>query len=135
MPGSPSPRPELPVEEGGPLTALPTCPPAPEGIDADVPGLVLPEGAVVTEVQDQGPLVSVRGYVGQTPVQVRRFYQQAEGLELFEIEDEIYEAEALFAGAKFRSYVKAQAQCQQGSLLLVFVGPGDSGDLPSVGGG
>lgn len=97
-------------------------------------GLVLPEGAVVTKVEDQGPLISVQGYVEQTPIQVRRFYQGVEGLELFEIEDEVYEAEALFAGPKFRSYVKAQAQCQQGSVLIVFVGPGDSGDLPSVGG-
>lgn len=90
---------------------------------------------MVTEVHDQGPLISVSGYVGQTPIQVRQFYQEAEGLELFEIEDEVYEAEALFGGGKFRSYVKAQAMCQQGSILTVFVGPGDSGDLPSVGGG
>jgi hypothetical protein len=59
---------------------------------------------------------------------------RVEGLELFETEDEVYEAEALFAGPKFRSYVKAQAQCRQGSVLIIFVGPGDSGDLPSVGG-
>lgn len=78
--------------------------------------------------------ISVRGYVEQTPIQVREFYQQAQGLELFEIEDEVYEAEALFAGPKFRSYVKAQAQCQQGSVLIVYVGPGE-GALPSVGGG
>lgn len=133
-PNASSQRATVPPEDGGPLVALPSCQPPPPGIHADVPGLVLPEGAVVTEVEDQGPLISVRAYVEQTPVQVRRFYQQAKGLELQEIEDEVYEAEALFSGAKFNSYVKAQAQCQQGSLLIAFVGPGESGDLPSVGG-
>ncbi len=68
---------------------------------------------------------------GQGP----RVYQEAKGLELFEIEDEVFEAEVLFAGQKFRSYVKAQAQCDTGSVLIVFVGPGETGDLPSVGGG
>ncbi len=114
--------------------ALPSCRPPPAGIDADVPGLVLPDGAVVTEVEEQGPLISVRAYVEQTPIQVRRFYQRTKGLELQEIEDEVYEAEALFSGSEFNTYVKAQAQCQQGSVLIVFVGPGESGDLPSVGG-
>lgn len=124
----------LPIDEGGPLVALPECQPAPPAIEADVPGLLLPKGAVVTEVEQQGPLVFVQGYVDQTPIQVRMFYQRADGLELFEIEDEIYEAEALFAGPEFRSYVKAQAQCQQGSLLVVYVGPDRGGQLPQLGG-
>lgn len=123
----------LPQDEGGPLLALPECQPAPEGIDADVPGLLLPEGAVVTEVKEQGPLMVVRGYIDQTPIQVRKFYGDYQGLELFEIEDEIFEAEVLFGRGAHRSYVKAQAQCQQGSGLIVFVGP--SGSVPSVGGG
>ncbi len=124
-----------PIDEGGPLVALPECDAPPEGVEADVDGLVLPEGAVVTEVEDLGKLVSVRAYIEQTPVQVRLFYAKEPGLELFEIEDEIYEAEVLFGSGHYRSYVKVQAQCQQGSLLLAYVGPGDSGDLPSVGGG
>ncbi|MBA2717512.1 MAG: hypothetical protein H0U51_10750 [Propionibacteriales bacterium] len=124
-----------PIDEGGPLVALPACDAPPEGVEADVAGLVLPEGAVVTEVEDLGKLVSVRAYIEQTPVQVRLFYAKEPGLELFEIEDEIYEAEVLFGAGHYRSYVKVQAQCQQGSLLLAYVGPGDSGDLPSVGGG
>ncbi len=114
--------------------ALPECDAAPEGVEADVAGLLLPEGAVVTEVEDLGQLISVRAYIEQTPIQVKDFYAKQPGLELFEIEDEIYEAEVLFGGGKYRSYVKAQAQCQQGSLLLAFVGPGNSGELPSVGG-
>ncbi len=124
-----------PIDEGGPLVALPACDAPPEGVEADVAGLVLPEGAVVTEVEDLGKLISVRAYIEQTPIQVRLFYTREPGLELFEIEDEIYEAEVLFGAGRFRSYVKVQAQCQQGSLLLAYVGPGDSGDLPSVGGG
>ncbi len=121
-------------EDGGPLTALPPCPPPPSPVDADVPGLVLPDGAVVTNVEDQGPLVVVQAYVEQTPVQVRQFYQSQKGLELSEIEDEVYEAETLFSGAKYNSYVKAQAKCDLGSLLFAYVGPGNSGDLPSIGG-
>jgi hypothetical protein len=117
------------------LVALPECDAPPQAVPADVSGLLLPDGAVVTAVEDVGELVSVRAYVEQTPIQVRQFYADEPGLELFEIEDEIYEAEVLFAGGEYRSYVKAQAQCQQGSLLLVYVGPGDSGSLPSVGGG
>jgi hypothetical protein len=49
-------------------------------------------------------------------------------------EDEIYEAEVLYVEGDFRSYVTAEAQCQQGSLLIVLVGPGDTGELPDIGG-
>lgn len=123
-----------PIDEGGPLVALPECDAPPKGMAADVSGLLLPDGAVVTAVEDVGQLVSVRAYIEQTPIQVREFYGAEPGLELFEIEDEIYEAEVLFGGDEYRSYVKAQAQCQQGSILLVYVGPGDGGGLPTVGG-
>jgi hypothetical protein len=114
---------------------LPQCAAPPEGLAADVAGLVLPDGAVVTDVEDVGELVSVRAYVEQTPIQVRQFYAKEPGLELFQIEDETYEAEVLFGREDHRSFVRAQAQCQQGSLLTVFVGPGDGGGLPSVAGG
>lgn len=125
----------VPIDEGGPLVALPECDAPPPAVPADVSGLLLPDDAVVTAVEDVGELISVRAYVEQTPIQVKQFYAKEPGLELFEIEDEIYEAEVLFGGGQYRSYVKAQAQCQQGSLLLVYVGPGNSGDLPSIGGG
>lgn len=124
-----------PIAKGGPLVDLPQCDAPPEGIEADVAGLVLPDGAVVTDVEDQGPLVSVRAYVEKTPIQVRQFYAHRPGLELFELEDETYESEVLFGGGSYRVYVKAQAQCAQGSLLLAYVGKGDSGALPSVAGG
>ena len=127
--------PVRPVEKGGPLVDLPQCEPPPEAVETDVAGLVLPDGAIITDVEDQGELVSVRAYIEQTPIQVRQFYADAPGLELYEIEDEVYEAEVLFGGLEYRSYVKAQAQCERGSVLFVFVGPGESGDLPQVGGG
>jgi len=138
--GEPTPGPSTPsgdarpVAKGGPLTDLPPCEAAPAGMPADVDGLVLPDGAVVTAVEDVGQLVSVRAYVEQTPIQVRQFYAREPGLELFEIEDEIYEAEVLFGGGEHRSFVRAQAQCQQGSVLEAYIGPADGDDLPPVGG-
>jgi hypothetical protein len=95
-----------------------------EGMDTDVEGLLLPDGA-------RGHRRAGPGAAGQRPrvhradaVQVRQFYGEEAGLELFEIEDEIYEAEVLYGDGDFRSYVKAQAQCQQGSLLIVLRGAG-----------
>lgn len=78
---------------------------------------------MVTSVQEDGPLVTVEGYVELVPIEVRRYYQERPGLELFEIEDEIFEAEALYGEGEFRSYVKARAICKTGSDLLVVVGP------------
>ncbi|MDQ3627248.1 MAG: hypothetical protein M3419_00180 [Actinomycetota bacterium] len=126
---------QLPQDEGGPLIALPDCEEPPQPVEADVPGLIVPDGAVVTSVQEDGPLVSVEGYVEQTPIEVRIFYQERPGLELFEIEDEIFEAEALYGEGEFRSYAKAQATCKTGSTLLVVVGPAGSAGQPEVGGG
>lgn len=42
--------PPLPIEDGGPLTALPECQPSPQPVQDSVPGLVLPDGAVITSV-------------------------------------------------------------------------------------
>ena len=111
---------------------LPPCQAPPEGMEPEVEGLVLPDGAVVTGVEDVGQLVSVRAYVEETPIQVRQFYAREPGLELFEIEDEVYEAEVLFGGDEHRTFVRAQAQCQQGSVIEAYVGPADSDDLPTM---
>jgi hypothetical protein len=127
-------EPALPVEEGGPLTQLEPCTPPPEGVEDDVEGLVLPTDAVLTKVEELGSLIRVDAYVEQTPVQVRMFYGDAQGLEIFEIEDEVVEAEVLFGSGAFRSYVKALAVCERGSTVIAFVGPGDGGELPSLGG-
>lgn len=125
----------VPQDEGGPLVALPDCAPPPEPVPADVPGLVVPDGTVITSVSENGPLVSVEGYVDLVPIAVRNYYQDRRGLELFEIEDEIFEAEALYGEGEFRSYMKARATCKTGSELLVVVGPAGTGGQPEVGGG
>ncbi len=98
----------------------------------DVAGLVLPAEAVVTSVQEDGQLVTVQGYVEATPVAVREFYQSARGFELVEIEDEVVEAEAVYAEDDYRAFAKATASCSRGSDLLVVIGP--AGDLPTPGG-
>lgn len=126
-----------PAAKGGPLTDLPECAAPPAAADEtvleDATGdLVLPEDTVVTGVEDLGELVSVRGYVALTPIQVRQSYAEAPGLELYALEDEVYEAEVLYGSGDSRVFVKAQAQCRQGSLLSVFVGPEDGEGLPSV---
>lgn len=116
----------VPQDEGGPLTALPDCEEPPQAVPADVPGLVLPDGAVVTSVQEDDPLVTVEAYVEQTPIEVRRFYFERPGLEMFSIEDEIFEAEVMYGQGEFRSYAKARATCKTGSVLTVVVGPAGS---------
>jgi hypothetical protein len=130
----PSPTSTLPAAKGGPLTDLPECsaPPEPaEGAEAEV---VLPDDTVVTGVEDLGELLSVRGYVALTPIQVREFYEAAPELQVYVAEDEVYEAEVLFGADDNRVYVKAQAQCRQGSLLSLFEGPEDGEGLPPLSG-
>ncbi len=125
-----------PPAEGGPLTDLPECTEPPPAVDDEVDvELVLPEGTLLTAVEDLGELVSVRGYVALTPIQVRQFYATAPGLRLYALEDEVYEAEVLYGADEHRVFVKAQAQCRQGSVLSVFVGPEDGEGLPPVTGG
>lgn len=127
-------KPDLPVESGGPLTQLEACSPAPEGVEDEVEGLVLPPATVLTKVEQVGELIRVDAYVEQTPIEVRMFYGDSPELEVFEIEDEVFEAEVLFGSGDFRSYVKTMAVCERGSTVIAFVGPGDTGQLPSLGG-
>lgn len=132
-PGVPEVTSTAPPEEGGPLTDLPECPPPPEPVDAgDVADLVVPDGTVLTGVEDLGGLVSVRGYAALTPIQVRRFYATSPEVEPFVLEDELYEAEILYGAGESRVFVRAQAQCRQGSVLSVFVGPEDGEGLPPL---
>lgn len=127
----------LPPKEGGPLTQLPECQPPPQPVQAEpVPGLVLPDGAIITSVERAHPLTTVRGYIADTPVNVRKYYQQRDDLDFSELEDEIYEAETLYTFGVHNTYVKAQATCATGSQLIAVVGPsGKNGPLPKVGGG
>lgn len=121
----------------GPISGLPACPsPPPASDQPSVAGLALPEGAVVTKVTPTDPLIRVDGYVALTPVQVRRHYQQRDDVEILFIEDEVYEAEILLSDGAHRSYVKALAQCAQGSRFLVVLAPeGEDVTLPAPGQG
>lgn len=84
---------------------------------------MLPPGSVVTEVSRGDRLVTVKGYVALTPVRVRQYYQSQTQLEFFEIEDEVAEAEAFFANATHRNYVKVTATCAEGSRITAVVAP------------
>lgn len=131
-PGAPAATSTVAPEKGGPLTDLPECPSPPEPVGAEaVADLVVPDGTVLTLVEDLGELVSVRGYTDLTPIQVRRFYATSPDVETYVLEDEVYEAEILYGAGESRVFVRAQAQCRQGSVLSVFVGPEDGEGLPS----
>jgi hypothetical protein len=126
----------LPAKAGGPLTRLPACRSTPPAVGGRVPGLVLPDRAVVTKVTPSRQFVTVTGYAPVPPVVVRQFYQRRAGWQLYMIEDEITEAEVLLGTATHRSYVKARAVCATGSTLLAVVAPEVAGStLPTVGSG
>jgi len=118
--------------EGGRISSLPACDQEqPPTIDEQVDGLDLPEGALVQTVERGEPLVTVTGFIPQTPVQVRQYYGAAQDLEILTLEDEIYEAEVLFSLDGRRTYLRALAACDQGSNLLAVVAPTlDADGLP-----
>lgn len=108
----------------GPIQGLPACASEPAAsTEPPVDGVQLPEGAIITKVTPQGPLTTITGYLAMTPVQVRRHYQQREDLEILFIEDEIYEAEILLSDGTYRSFIKALAQCAEGSRFVTVVAP------------
>lgn len=106
------------------VTALPACdqPPAPSP-HAAIPGLVLPEEAVITELSPQGPVTTVRAYLQMTPVQVREHYEQRDDVDLLSIEDEVFEAEVLLDSGEHRVFLRAMILCAEGSSLLAIVAP------------
>lgn len=122
-----------------PLVGLGPCPerdlqPVSDA-DADVPGLVLPDEAVVTAVSHVDPLVNVEGVVTMTPIQMRVWYQRESGLDVLSIEDEVWEAEALTTDGEHRLFVKAQAACESESLFVAVVAPeGAAGGVPAPAG-
>lgn len=124
------------AEDGGPITGLPPCEPPPDPADEEpVAGVPQPAGAVITAVERGDPLTTVHGYVGQTPVQVRRFLE-SRGLRVLNIEDEVTESEALVSNGRQRVYVKASAVCDLGSDLLFVVAPEVAGQaVPAPRGG
>jgi hypothetical protein len=124
------------AENGGPITGLPACGPPPDAADEEpVAGVPMLEDMVITAVERGDPLTTVHGYVGQTPVQVRR-YLESRGLRVLNIEDEVTESEALVSNGQQRVYVKASAVCDLGSKLLVVVAPEVAGQaVPAPRGG
>jgi len=83
----------------------------------------LPAEAVVQEVTEPPPLTTVTGYSPRTPVQIRRDSAERDVLEVFFIEDEIYESEAMVGNGTHRTHVKATAVCDRGSRQLMVVAP------------
>jgi len=123
-------------DDGSPLTTLKACGAPPRGVAQGVPGLELPAGAVLTAVKPGSPLTQASGYVPSTPILVKRFYTEDAGLTVYNSEDEVYESEVLVGDGSRRTYVKAQAVCQTGSSLIVFIGKeGSDGGVPTPQGG
>lgn len=104
----------------GPLQ-LPPCASPPAAVADPPPGATLPPGAVVTAVQEQGPVTQVMGYVPMTPIQLRVDLQTRAGLTVLTAEDEVFEAELLVSDGTHRTFLKAQAQCAEGSQFVALV--------------
>ncbi|MBE1491780.1 hypothetical protein [Plantactinospora soyae] len=115
----------------GMLANLPSCDRVPldEGAEvaADVPGLVLPDGARVTSTVAQGALTTVEATIRLTPLDVRAHYEGRTDVELLSVEDEIFESEILLRAQERRMYLRATALCADGTALTAVVGP-DSED-------
>lgn len=113
------------------LANLPSCDrvpldEAPEVTD-QVTGLVLPAGARLTSVLEQGAVVSVEGTVRMSPLDIRADYEGRADIDLLRVEDEVFEAEVLARADGHRMYLRATALCADASSLSAMVGP-DSDD-------
>ena len=107
-----------------PLEQLPPCTsPPPAAEHGEIEGLRLPDGAVVTRVTDAKPLTTIEGWVPMTPIQLRVYYQRLDGVDVLKAEDEVWESETLITDGTHRLFVKAQAQCSEGSILVAVVAP------------
>jgi hypothetical protein len=123
------------IDVSGPLENLPPCD-LPDRGKKPVEGLIVPPGAVIARVATRGPTQNVRGFIPMTPVQVRMYYEQRTDLEILAIEDEIYEAEALVSARGFRTFIKAEAICDQGSRFIAVVASElAAGQVPTPAGG
>jgi hypothetical protein len=113
------------------LVNLPDCDRVPMDEEpevlADIDGLVLPDGARVTSVREQGPLISVEGSIRMTPLELRADYETRGDVDLLRIEDETFEAEVLLRADGRRMYLLAMALCADGTALSAMIGP-DSED-------
>ena len=109
-----------------PLAGLPPCVPPDSPSTRAVEGLVLPPGTVVQSVRTTGPVTEVRGFVERTPLQVHGFYEARDDVRMLNLEEEGFEAEALYSTPGVRVYVKAKAFCASGSSVLAVVGSGEA---------
>jgi hypothetical protein len=109
------------------------CEPLPDGIEYTAPeGLVVPDGLVVTDAQEVGPLYQLTGFLDATPIDIRDAY--AGSAELVYLEDEGYEAEILIDSGPYRTFLKASIRCRTGSIVAVIGAPDDDGSsLPVPG--
>jgi hypothetical protein len=117
------------------LANLPSCDRVPldEGteVDADITGLVLPDGARVTATVAQGALTTVEATVRLTPLDVKAHYQSRTDVEVLSAEDEVFESEVLLRSQQRRMYLRATALCANGTALTAVVGPdSDDAGLP-----
>ncbi|MFF5180674.1 hypothetical protein ACFY2Q_21820 [Micromonospora sp. NPDC000316] len=111
----------------GMLAKLPSCDRVPLDADAEVdrqvPGLLLPDGARVTSVVEQGALTTVAATIRMTPLDVRAHYEGRGDIDLLRAEDEVFEAEVLMRAQQRRTYLRATALCANGTTLTAVVGP------------
>ncbi|MGQ5261074.1 hypothetical protein ACTWLT_09990 [Micromonospora sp. ZYX-F-536] len=125
-----------PTDRGaGMLANLPSCDRVPLDADAEVDtrvtGLLLPDGARVTSVVEQGALTTVAATIRMTPLDVRAHYESRGDIDLLRAEDEVFEAEVLMRAQERRTYLRATALCADGTTLTAVVGPdSDEAGLP-----
>lgn len=117
------------------LANLPSCDRVPldakAAVSPDVDGLVLPDGATVTSVVEQGTLTTVEATIRLTPLDVRAHYEGRDDIDLLRVEDEVFEAELLIRTRQRRMYLRAGALCVDGTALTAVVGPdSDDAGLP-----
>jgi hypothetical protein len=122
------------------LSNLPSCDRVPMGeaadVGSDITGLVLPDGATVTSVVEQGDLTTVEATVRMTPLDVRAHYQNDASVDVLRAEDEVFESEVLVRAEERRMYLRATALCADGTALTAVVGPdSDDAGLPEFQGG
>lgn len=78
---------------------------------------MLPDGAFLTEVVRQGPLVQVRGWAEQSPLELRAQYEDRDDVEVLTLEDETVEVETLVTDGEHRTYLRGTAVCATASRL------------------
>jgi len=104
------------------LEGFPPCAEPSPGKEArGVRGLLLPPDSVVHSVRRRGPITTVQGFVGLTPVEVREHYEGDPKIQIIVSEDEFVESELLFTNGRFRNFVKARASCREGSDIVTVI--------------